>query len=667
VGKLIFDEFGRFAGIKGQEIKREAKKELKTSDSLSFLKNDRFENISDRGYWNFYIDNKSAEPLKFSNGKTQEDIVKEIVELIKNGKKIIFLRGACGTGKSAIALNVAKIVGKTSIVVPVKALQKQYEDDYLNKKYVLKNNMKMKIAMITGRDNHDSVFMPGVPASDIHLPENIKITEKNYQKLLEYYHDNPFKRTENMPDIADIKRMSIAPANPYWGPILPKNFEANLKDAKKITYKGCDGREYIFYHRKSGCSYYDQHLAYTKADVIIFNSAKYRSELSLGRKPLTEVDIIDEGDEFLDSLFDQEEINLTRLSSSLKLISSDNESAKKIIKEILELINLEEKNKKATGIDENKIFEIEETKVRGMLELMTKSTEVESEIEADELNYSNKVLEVSRNFQGDYQDVYLTYKKEDDNLMVKLVSSNLAAKFRDLMSKTKVLIFMSGTIHNENVLKKIFGLENYKIVEAETINQGSLEIIKTGGEFDCRHSNFTSKKYSREDYLNALLLCIDKTENPTLIHVNAFQDLPNEDEKKKLGLHGLISSQRLKEVQNEDKIGKSVALFKSKLSNMLFTTKCSRGVDFPGDICRSIIFTKYPNPNVSDTFWKVLQKTHPDHFWEFYKDKAFREFLQRIYRAVRYPDDHVYILSPDIRVLDEVRKLQLLMKKDVNS
>lgn len=664
MGKLIFDEFGRFAGIKGQEIKREAKKELKTSDSLSFLKEDKFENEDNSKYWNFYIDNKSAKPLKFSNGKTQEDIVKEIVELIKNGKKIIFLKGACGTGKSAIALNIAKIVGKTSIVVPVKALQKQYEDDYLNKKYVLKNNMKMKIAMITGRDNHDSVFMPGVPSSDIHLPENIKITEKNYQKLLEYYQDNPFKRMENMPDIADIKRMSIAPANPYWSPILPKNFEANLKDAKKIVYKGCDGREYIFYHRKSGCSYYDQHLAYTKADVIIFNSAKYRSELSLGRKPLTEVDIIDEGDEFLDSLFDQEEINLTRLSSSLKLISSDSEPAKKIIKEILELINLEEKNKRATGIDENKIFEIEETKIREILELMTKSTEVESEIEADELNYSNKVLEVSRNFQGDYQDVYLTYKKEDENFMVKLVSSNLAAKFRDLMSKTKVLIFMSGTIHNENVLKKIFGLENYKIVEAETINQGSLEIIKTGGEFDCRHSNFTSKKYSRENYLNALLLCIDKTENPTLIHVNAFQDLPNEDEKKKLGLHGLISSQRLKEVQNEDKIGKSVALFKSKLSNMLFTTKCSRGVDFPGDICRSIIFTKYPNPNVSDTFWKVLQKTHPDHFWEFYKDKAFREFLQRIYRAVRSPNDHVYILSPDIRVLDEVRKLQVINSKN---
>ena len=75
-------------------------------------------------------------------------------------------------------------------------------------------------------------------------------------------------------------------------------------------------------------------------------------------------------------------------------------------------------------------------------------------------------------------------------------------------------------------------------------------------------------------------------------------------------------------------------------------------------MCNSIIFTKYPNPNVSDTFWKVLMKTHPNQYWEFYKDKANREFLQRIYRALRSKDDHVFILSPDIRVINAVRELQ---------
>ena len=45
----------------------------------------------------------------------------------------------------------------------------------------------MKIAMLTGRENHDSIINPGFSCAYPLLPENIKITEKNYRKLLEYY------------------------------------------------------------------------------------------------------------------------------------------------------------------------------------------------------------------------------------------------------------------------------------------------------------------------------------------------------------------------------------------------------------------------------------------------------------------------------------------------
>ena len=79
--------------------------------------------------WNLYEKGKFLEPLKFSNGKTQEDVVKEVLNSIKNGEKIIFIHGVCGTGKSAIALNLAKELGKSSIVVPIKNLQMQYKKD----------------------------------------------------------------------------------------------------------------------------------------------------------------------------------------------------------------------------------------------------------------------------------------------------------------------------------------------------------------------------------------------------------------------------------------------------------------------------------------------------------------------------------------------------------
>ena len=104
-------------------------------------------------------------------------------------------------------------------------------------------------------------------------------------------------------------------------------------------------------------------------------------------------------------------------------------------------------------------------------------------------------------------------------------------------------------------------------------------------------------------------------------------------------------------------IGLEIEKFKSKQIDILFSTKCSRGVDFPGDKCNSVVFTKYPNPDARDVFWKILKKMHPGYFWSFYKDKARREFLQRIYRALRSQDDHVYILSPDLRVLEAARRL----------
>ncbi|MEK6817302.1 MAG: hypothetical protein AABX80_00725, partial [Nanoarchaeota archaeon] len=49
--------------------------------------------------WNLYEKEKFLNPLVFSNGKTQEDIVKEVLNSIKNGEKIIFIHGVCGTGK----------------------------------------------------------------------------------------------------------------------------------------------------------------------------------------------------------------------------------------------------------------------------------------------------------------------------------------------------------------------------------------------------------------------------------------------------------------------------------------------------------------------------------------------------------------------------------------
>ena len=217
---------------------------------------------------------------------------------------------------------------------------------------------------------------------------------------------------------------------------------------------------------------------------------------------------------------------------------------------------------------------------------------------------------------------------------------------------------MSGTIHSKEILENIFRIKDYSIVEAETMNLGNVEIVMTGREIDCRYSNFSSGKHSREDYLRALSASVFKSEKPTLIHVQSFQDLPSEDEKENFNLSNLMTRGDLILTQNNDRFGKEIEDFKKGKFSELFSTRCSRGVDFPGKSCNSIIFTKYPNPNVKDVFWEVIKQTHPSFYWDLYKDKARREFLQKMYRALRSKDDHVYILSPDLRVIEEVKNLQ---------
>ena len=49
--------------------------------------------------WSLYEDEKELKPLVFSNGKSQADVVKEVIEAIESGSKIVFIKGQCGTGK----------------------------------------------------------------------------------------------------------------------------------------------------------------------------------------------------------------------------------------------------------------------------------------------------------------------------------------------------------------------------------------------------------------------------------------------------------------------------------------------------------------------------------------------------------------------------------------
>tara|TARA_Y100000310_G_scaffold207023_1_gene207456 strand:+ start:8286 stop:10124 length:1839 start_codon:yes stop_codon:yes gene_type:complete len=607
--------------------------------------------------WSLYNKEKFLEPFVFSNNKSQLDVVRETIEAIKEGNKIIFIKGVCGTGKSAIALNLAKELGKTSIVVPVKPLQKQYEEDYTDKLHIIKNNKeKLNISIIDGRGNHNCVFEGDCNADNKFLPCDIEIKKENMDLIRGYINQNPSVKLKDFEDVEDVRRKSIAPACPYWSPIICKDWfggKYDLEDSEELHYKGLNDKTFTYYKRKEGCGYYGQFISYVNSDVIIFNSKKYELETVMDRKPSTEVEIIDECDEFLDNLSNEKNINLDRLSRNLTNITTEDLELKELTIEINDLVaEILRDDNVLNSIKTKEILLVKDTKILELLKWILDNPKLVDLTEDETSNYILNVYQTGKMFEDFFDETYLTFYKDDyNNLIANLITVNLDKKLKEFLDKNKVFVMMSGTVHSDSVLKEIFGVREFKVVEAEINHRGGITNVRSGLEkiFDYRYLN---QEGSREEYLRALSKSVEIAEKPILIHVNAFLDLPTEEECYKYNIPNLKTRKELQDEQDKFKKGELVQQFKNKDIDVLYSTKCNRGVDFPGDICNSIIFTKYPNPNISSLFWRVLKKSNSRHFWTLFGDKAKREFMQRIYRGLRSEEDHINLLSPDLRVFN---------------
>ena len=607
--------------------------------------------------WGLYTQEGTLLPPRtFTNGKTQEDIVGEVLEAVEKGYKIIFIKGMCGSGKSVIALHIAQALGKASVVVPVKYLQQQYTTDYCENMYVADDTgKKLSMTVFTGRNNHPCMFDNNVHADNPHLPCSIELKKENLQLLHKYLEANPFVQADDFESVDDIRRLSVAAACPYWSPVIGKDWfsgDYGLEDAEQKTYTGLQGKQYTYFKRKPGCGYYEQFDSYINSDVIVFNSKKYDIENALDRKPQTDVEIIDECDEFLDNFSNEKTLNLDFLHYKLdQLIGQCKEElVKDLLLEaddiVLAIMNDQQLQR---DIDQEKIYPLKNSRILQLLRLFLQNEQLTA---YEDLEPTYVLAKYFKNF---YDDSYLLFERnQKNNLIVKVVNINLEKKLQELVTKNKVFVMMSGTLHSKKVLKNIYGINNFKVIDAETKQQGTMRRVFTRLERNFRFKEFDTGRVTREDYLKALAQSIALAKKPVLVHVNSYQDLPTEEEKTMYELTAVQSRERLEEQQKKYKQGELLQLFKDKKLDIFYSTKCSRGVDLPGDMCHSIVFTKYPYPSMQSVFWKVLRLSRPDDFMDFYFDKAHREFLQRIYRGLRSMDDTVAVLSPDLKVLESV-------------
>ena len=96
----------------------------------------------------------------------------------------------------------------------------------------------------------------------------------------------------------------------------------------------------------------------------------------------------------------------------------------------------------------------------------------------DEESYLFEFEETAKMFEEFFDETYLSFNKKENSLIIEVVTTNLAKRIKEMSDKNKILIFMSGTLHSPEVLRDIFGINNFKIINAETEQPGKATIIK---------------------------------------------------------------------------------------------------------------------------------------------------------------------------------------------
>ncbi len=588
--------------------------------------------------WSLY-DKKDnyLDPLEYSTGKNQRDLVKEIIEEFKENE-IVLLEGMVGTGKSAVALNVAKELGRAIFSVPTKPLQDQYIEDYEKNLRVRKNKKSIEIEFIKGRNNFYCPYSDeadeecncfrckdkGPTADCKHLPCSVSIVDGKLKDHVILKDSVKFSESE-LRAKEDLSRLKIGELCPYWSPLY--NFKLNKEGFSPEKYSSIEGESYWNKRNNEICPFYKQFRSYLDSDIIVYNSKMYEIEtLYTERKPNVDLEVIDEADLFLDQL----NMKTSIFYETVKKVNNKlgEEKSKKIrhsLKSVLdifkEVINGEELNKFDKKINEF---------LSSLDFLLNKIEERWAENKQSKIQ---KILKFSKlaSYVGsnDNRKKISFFVPKPDEVLNEFISN----------SADKILL-MSGTLHSKRVLKNIFGLENIGYVRGEPKIPGDLIIKKPSKPIKLTSKRFNDKKI-RKTYYKALRECINRSKKPCLVHIHAYRYLPKNLRKN------VVEEQE-----------KNISEFKAGKKDVLFSTKLKRGIDLKEEKCRSVVIQKYPYPDLSDPYLMALKERLGDAFWKYYEDMARRDLIQQIGRVVRNDNDWAEIWSPDKKVYYKLRGLR---------
>lgn len=533
------------------------------------------------------------EPRRYSSGKTQTDLIEEILEAFR-GNDIVFLRGTVGSGKSVVGLGAILELGRGIVSVPTKVLSDQYAASYEGDKYFLKGDgSKAKIGILKGRRNFRCLYQE----------EKGRKTSCNNSVL-------PCKRPVDYKH--GERRIDALRVCPYWGFIFPSGLADSVEDTRKMPYRGIKGEWTLC--MRGECPYWKQFQAYVSSDAIVMNSAKWAAELSVGRLPEVPITVVDESDHWLDSLAVKvavTERTIEWLQGRVnQCIESGEWSEETELEDMLELLRDLWSGIPAGKGDPLKFVEF----LIGLLDEIDETS--------GELYWKlRSVLEHKNNVEWDIQAKRIVYFVPDPKIVLRGVLDKVGGKW----------LLMSATVQSREVLHDVFGIEP-TFVEGETKFPGKLVQRKLGPEEVINYRKWVDDKFKRK-YWNSLRKIMRRAKRPSFIPVHAHAYLPPklQEEVHKAG-----------DAYHQDDI--------------MFTTKMDRGADLEDINSIILLKFPYPNRE-DPLLKGMERRLGMEAFRQYYRDIAGREFVQQIGRVLRSEDDVVEFWSPDAMCHAQLGKL----------
>jgi len=538
--------------------------------------------------WGFVdSEGKSIPPRVYTDGRSQEDIIEEVLNELKKND-IVFLKGGVGTGKSVIGLSVISSYGTGIVVTPTKILEDQYVNDYCTNRFRIIDNYgtALEAYPFKGKNNFRCRYHKGFLCGNKDTVCSRKLED----------HES---------------RIVIASDCPYWSPVysfIPDTIGKWLPEHNRFRYDSITG-ERSYYRAPDPCEYFDQFYYFTKECAMIMNLAKWEIETWIGRKARVPIEIIDEGDDFLDSLKYKVVISKRYFES----ISREGLVPLGKIKYLEFLFdNLIEKVRDYDYYMDDVIGDYLEKFIS------TLAGESTSGRVCDFVNRLGLMLRHrNESWIRVYRGILTAFIPRPDITL------------EELKHRSGKMLIMSATIHRSQVLKGVFGIGNPVIVEAESKFPGLLFIKETGKEQNVTAKNWNDEEFKR-DYWKTLDEIISMAKRPTLIQVHAFKYVPD----------------KYKENINEWR------------NNIMFSTTSDRGLDLVDDKCRSIVIMKYPLPDISDIMFLTMKKQLGDgRFWSYLTDLADRNLVQQCGRAVRNDNDWCEVYTLDKKVISRLKAL----------